>query len=664
MRIASVRIRNFRGFADQSIEFGDYTSLVGPNGGGKSSVLTALNVFFRNTSNASTDLLKLEREDFHHRNTGEPIEITVTFADLSPEAQQEFKDYFRHGHLVVSAVAKWSDEDGYATVQQYGQRLGLEAFRSFFRAEGDGEPVAELKKVYADLRNKHPELPAANTKAAMVEALHEYEGAHPEDCTLILSQDQFYGVTKGADRLEKYVQWVFVPAVKDATTEQLEAKKSALGLLLERTVRTKVKFDESLEQLRQELGAKYVAMIEAQKSTLHEVSESLNQRLREYAHPDTNLMLQWQYDRQGAFKIAEPLAEVTAGEGEFNGKLARFGHGLQRSFLLALLEALAGYGEAKGPKLILGCEEPELYQHPPQARHLASVIQKLTEKGSQVIVCTHSPYFVSGRTVESIRSIRRDGPKSSSRCRSITLARLGDVISKARMEPLPKYSETLLKVQQALQPALNEIFFTDVLVLVEGTEDVAYISTYLTLLDQWDEFRRLGCHLVPAGGKSALANPFAVARGLKIPTFVVFDSDRHDCVAAPGDSEERKEKKAQKRSMHEKDNLAILRLAGVAAPDAFPVDTLWCESLVMWNSEIGKVVAADFGADAWTQIGQAVRAKYGAEQGDFNKNSLFIGYRLTEAWEQGKRSATLEALCKAVLAFAAKTRSTPAAAAS
>jgi hypothetical protein len=116
--------------------------------------------------------------------------------------------------------------------------------------------------------------------------------------------------------------------------------------------------------------------------------------------------------------------------------------------------------------------------------------------------------------------------------------------------------------------------------------------------------------------------------------------------------------------MHEKDNLAVLSLAGVGATDAFPVDTLWGENLVMWKTEIGKVVAEDVGEDLWAQIGQTVRAKYGAEQGDFNKNSLFIGYRLTEAWEQNKRSTTLEALCKAILAFAAKARSTQAVAAS
>ncbi|HHY50152.1 MAG TPA: ATP-binding protein, partial [Alphaproteobacteria bacterium] len=36
MRIASVRIENFRSFADATIPFNDYGCLVGPNGAGKS----------------------------------------------------------------------------------------------------------------------------------------------------------------------------------------------------------------------------------------------------------------------------------------------------------------------------------------------------------------------------------------------------------------------------------------------------------------------------------------------------------------------------------------------------------------------------------------------------------------------------------------------------
>ena len=51
---------------------------------------------------------------------------------------------------------------------------------------------------------------------------------------------------------------------------------------------------------------------------------------------------------------------------------------------------------------------------------------------------------------------------------------------------------------------MNEMFFASVRVFVEGLEDIGYISSYLSLLDLWDEFRGLGCHLVQVQGKSNL----------------------------------------------------------------------------------------------------------------------------------------------------------------
>lgn len=656
MRIASVRIQNFRAFADETIHFNDYTCLVGPNGGGKSTVLMALNIFFRETSHSQTDLLQLDREDFHHKNTKDPIVITVTFDQLSDEAKQDFKAYFRQDKLMVTAKAVWNDDDKFAQVLQFGERLGMEDFSSFFKAEGDGTSAAELKKLYASIREKHGDLPAPGTKQAMIDALHAYEADHAEKCVPIPSEDQFYGVSKGANRLEKYIQWVFVPAVKDASDEQLEAKKTALGMLLERTVRTKVTFKEPLGKLREEFGSRYQKILDEQQGVLAELSKSLNDRLGEWAHPDTSLSLEWHNDPQTSIKISEPLAQIIAGEGEFRGKLARFGHGLQRSFFLALLEELSGHDTNTGSRLILGCEEPELYQHPPQARHLASVIQKLSTKNSQVIICTHSPYFVTGREVEDVRSIRPEPSRRESVCGHVTFDQIAKTIQVARGETPAKPAGIMLKVHQTLQPALNEVFFTNVLVLVEGLEDVAYISTYLTLMDKWDDFRKLGCHLVPAGGKSSICQPLAITKHLKIPTFVVFDSDRHTNLADASDSPEQKKRKDSTRPKHEKDNVTILKLCGAPAGDPFPADTVWRDNVVMWNSEMGIVVAEDIGSDEWAKIADAVRKEEGIDVGDINKNSLFIGYRLTKAFEQNKKSPTLGKLCNAIIAFAAATR--------
>src|SRR6266852_5950633 len=134
MKISAVRIRNLRSFADVAVPFNDYTCLVGPNGSGKSTVLCALNVFFREIENASTDLSQLDREDFHQKNTANPIEITVTFEHLSTEAQRDFADYYRQGKLIISAIASFNEPTGKAEVKQYGQRLAMPDFKDFFRA--------------------------------------------------------------------------------------------------------------------------------------------------------------------------------------------------------------------------------------------------------------------------------------------------------------------------------------------------------------------------------------------------------------------------------------------------------------------------------------------------------------------------------------------------
>jgi putative ATP-dependent endonuclease of the OLD family len=229
MKITSIHIKNFRSLANAPVPFNNYTCLVGPNGSGKSTILCALNVFFRDTENTATNLGHLDREDFHQKNVTKPIEITVTFEDLSPAAQRDFADYYRQGKLIVSAIATYNETTGKAEVKQYGQRLGIPEFKPFFRAYGDNQKASELKKLYMKLRESFNDLPSASPKDVMRDALRNYEAEHPDRCELIPSEDQFYGFSKGANRLARYLQWVYVPAVKDATTEQLEARNTALN---------------------------------------------------------------------------------------------------------------------------------------------------------------------------------------------------------------------------------------------------------------------------------------------------------------------------------------------------------------------------------------------------------------------------------------------------
>ena len=197
--ISSVRIENFRSFKDETLPLNNYACLVGPNGAGKSTVLTALNVFFRESENLPTDLSQLDQEDFHCKHTEHSIRITVAFTDLDDKAEADFSDYVRQGHLVVSAVATFDGATGKAQVKQYGQRLGIRHFAPFFKAHDEGMKVAELKNIYGEIRKTYIDLPAPGTKDAMIQALRALENARRDDCELIPSEDQFYGLLKGEE---------------------------------------------------------------------------------------------------------------------------------------------------------------------------------------------------------------------------------------------------------------------------------------------------------------------------------------------------------------------------------------------------------------------------------------------------------------------------------
>jgi putative ATP-dependent endonuclease of the OLD family len=635
MRLVELRIENFRSFSDQTIDLGGYSCLVGPNGSGKSTVLRSLNVLFRNPTGTSS-ISELGAEDFHDRDTSRPVRITATFADLRDLAYQDLKAYVRQGRLAVSAVATWDAATQKAIVRQHGSRLVMNEFSGFFEEEKNGANVAALTKVYADTRKRTPELPAAKTKAEMTKALRDYEESHPELCEFVESPDEFYGWTRGKNLLSRHVQWVYVPAVKDAATEQLEGRNTALGILLQRTIRAKIRFDEEIERLRSEFGDKYQAMIRGHEDVLSGVSESIERRLKEWAHPGVELKLEWSYERDKSVVVSDPSACVRLAEGGFMGSVVNMGHGLQRAFIVSLLQELAETGEEEQPTLILGIEEPELYQHPPQARHLSEVLERLADRNCQVLVTTHSPLFVSGKGFEDVRMVRRlhDG---GTRVSWATGSQISDMLATALGEARASPSSVMARVEQILQPSQNELFFCNVPVIVEGVEDIAVIATCLRLTDCWWRFRELGCHFVQAGGKNSMSRLAAITRCLKVPAFIVFDGDS--------------DAKPEQTKANERDNARLLSLCGCGEATPMPGEDFWASDLVMWKTQIQPAVVADVGQVAWADAQETARSKHGLG-GVQQKNGLLIAATLEELWSGGHTSPRLERLCRTILKHA------------
>ena len=239
MKIRSVRIQNFRGFEDETVPFEQHTCLVGPNGAGKSTILAALNVFFQEPSSA-TEVTALSEEDFHKGSTKEPVQITVTFDDLSEGAKSALSHYVRHNELVVKAIAAFDEATRSAPVERYGERLVYKKFSTFFEDERNKVTVDDLRTRFNEVISGVADFPSIGskpTKTAMISALRKYEEERPDICERELSTHLFYGTTRGKSQLDPFVQWIYLPAVKDASEEAEEAGNTALGRLLQRTVR-------------------------------------------------------------------------------------------------------------------------------------------------------------------------------------------------------------------------------------------------------------------------------------------------------------------------------------------------------------------------------------------------------------------------------------------
>jgi len=636
MEIESIRIENFRSFKDEKINFDNYSCFVGSNGTGKSTILHALNVFFRESKDSQTDLNSLTEDDFHHKDTSNDIKITVTFGSLSQDAKEDLSDYVRQGKLIVSAVANYDDNTETAEVNQYGNRLGFKEFARYFRRDKAGAKAKELKKIFAELRGEYPDIRKERTKANMASALRDYESDNPDECDLLPSEDQFYGISRGANRLARYVQWVFVPGAKDVTEESEESKNSALGQLLERTVRSKVNFSDKISDIQQQAKEEYQKVLDSEQTVLNDISKSLEERLSSWAHPNTTAEVRWKQDPDKSIRVKDPWAYINIGERGFEGDLARFGHGLQRSYLLALLQELALIDDENSPTLIMGIEEPELYQHPPQARHLAEVLQELSSKDSQVLLCTHDPLFIPGDNFEKIRIVRESGNPSFTTVTHLSYDELSQELNKVG-EKLFKKTGMVAKLYPSLNPIINEMFFCKIPILVEGPEDLAFITSVLMLNDEIDEFRGYGCHIVPVNGKSNLIKPLAMAKLLDIPAYAVFDADTN------------KDRESEV-IRHKKDNKAILSLQGHESENEWPNNHIFKDNLTCWETNIGNEIEKEIGED-WEQFKQEAENYYD-NAGGLNKNPLLIAKILELAWEEKNESNILKDLTGRILQFA------------
>ncbi len=544
MLIREVHVKNFRSILDESLPCDSLTALVGRNGSGKSSFLSAVELFYDHAAKVTT-------EDFYSEDTSQDIEIAVTFADLSDDAKELFSAYLDSDVLTVVRV--FSLAEGRKSGTYHGMRLQNPDFTCVRNAGGN----SNIRAKYNEIRNleKYSALPTASSAANALKALADWEIENIEQCSRMRDEGQFFGFTQvGQGYLGRHTRYIRVPAVRDAQEDATEKRGSCVTEIMDLVVRSVLANRKDLADFKQRTQSEYKEIIDPERLTeLTSLQSELSNTLRSYA-PDASVLMNW--SEVADISIPLPQAQVKLLEDGYQSAVERTGHGLQRAFIVTMLQHLVAARsvetssesdassddesqenrETQLPSLVLAIEEPELYQHPSRQRHLASVLLDLAAgtipgvaQNTQVVYTTHSPLFVGLDRFSQIRVLRKitdgNGKAKATRLKTADMDAVAEELWKAHGSQGNKYTgETLRpRLQAVMTPWMNEGFFADTVVLVEGEDDRAAILGMAKFMGY--DFDSSGITVVPCFGKTNLDRPLIIFRHLEIPVYVIWDGD-------------------------------------------------------------------------------------------------------------------------------------------
>jgi len=652
MLIKTVTVRNFRCAHRVVLKCEKLTALVGANGSGKSTLLKALALFYDTTP-------KLDARDWYNGDQNEPIEISITFSDLGPIEKERFGSYVDGNELTVERV--FSVTENKVQSKYYGSRHSIPEFKEARAATS----AAQFRKAYQALTEagKYDGLPTLGTKEQGLEALKDWEQAHLSQCSRGRDDGQFFGFTGVAQGyLGEFTKLIYVPAVRDAASDADEGKDSPVKEIVDLVVRNSLAAHKKILELKAETKRKYDEIVEPKNLVgLQNLQEQLNQTLSSYVL-DAKVELDWLPSAD--VQLALPKTNVTLSEDGYPCTVSRTGHGLQRAFILTMLQHLAvttppeeqeeqveaSSGEGPAPievreqsDLILCIEEPEVYQHPNRQRHFSTLLHKLASgsiegvaRKTQVIYSTHSPMFVGLDRFDQVRLFRKvvDEPEKP-KCTKLaeaTMKQIAEQLWYLCGKPEPEFTaETLIpRLQPIMTPWMNEGFFANVVVLVEGEDDLAAIQGVAK--SRGVSLDERGISVIPCIGKNNLDRPALIFKALGIPTYLVWDSDSG--------------------KEDPKTNRLLLRLVGAAEED-YPSRVE--DSFACFEVKLETTLKAELGEELFDGIVKEVQLEFEAgSTGDCLKRPSLFSELIRRAKTKGGSSKSLEAVLDKIMALQPK----------
>ena len=377
MKIRKVHIHNFRSIKDVSLEFEDYSLLIGENNVGKTNIISALRVFY-------DDLKYVPDRDFPKFDTDDQeswIEIEYL---TTKEEQSLLKKEYRSDDRILKV-------------------------RKILKTEDD--------KFSSKIRTNQSNIFA-------------YENG-------TLSNNFFYGAKNISQA--KLGTIIYIPAVSKIDESLKTSGPSPFRKILNFVINKIIQKSRSYDTLREafEKFNKNFKNESVDGVSISRLIEEINKEIDGWGVKFGINVKPIEIDEIVKNLISHYMEDESLGK-ELNINL--FGQGLQRHLIYTIIKLSSKYTSRTFEKankkdfspdftLIL-FEEPEVFLHPSQQERLNVDLDKLSElEDTQVIITTHSPIFVS-KNIDKLSALIRVKRDTETKVYQIKKTKINSLLDK------------------------------------------------------------------------------------------------------------------------------------------------------------------------------------------------------------------------------------------